>query len=152
QLTPNSYISLLHSFFFFFFFNDTATTEIYTTRHTLSLHDALPRSRRDLRRPRAAAGLGGARLDHGPARLRQVLHLLRGAVHPRPRAQLAARDAGRSGAHRGGAGLSRGGVPGADRQLLPPWRARFRRSPARVGGGGWAAAHSLHVAPSRRHG
>src|SRR5213075_2420247 len=24
------------------FFNDTATTEIYTTRHTLSLHDALP--------------------------------------------------------------------------------------------------------------
>src|SRR5213075_1244210 len=25
-----------------FFFNDTATTEIYTTRHTLSLHDALP--------------------------------------------------------------------------------------------------------------
>src|SRR5213075_3594103 len=32
----------LFSFFFFFFFNDTATTEIYTTRHTLSLHDALP--------------------------------------------------------------------------------------------------------------
>src|SRR5213075_1244793 len=29
-------------FLFFFFFNDTATTEIYTTRHTLSLHDALP--------------------------------------------------------------------------------------------------------------
>jgi hypothetical protein len=24
------------------FFNDTATTEIYTTLHTLSLHDALP--------------------------------------------------------------------------------------------------------------
>src|SRR5213075_3583161 len=31
--------------FFFFFFKDTATTEIYTTRHTLSLHDALPISR-----------------------------------------------------------------------------------------------------------
>src|SRR5213075_3599802 len=29
-------------FLFFFFFNDTPTTEIYTTRHTLSLHDALP--------------------------------------------------------------------------------------------------------------
>src|SRR2546430_15177303 len=29
-------------FFFFFFFNDTATTEIYT----LSLHDALPISKR----------------------------------------------------------------------------------------------------------
>src|SRR3546814_15141839 len=25
-----------------FFFNDTATTEIYTYSHTLSLHDALP--------------------------------------------------------------------------------------------------------------
>src|SRR5216110_3130176 len=27
---------------FLFFFNDTATTEIYTSSHTLSLHDALP--------------------------------------------------------------------------------------------------------------
>src|SRR6059036_3734585 len=27
---------------FFFFFNDMATTEIYTTYDTLSLHDALP--------------------------------------------------------------------------------------------------------------
>src|SRR2546430_11794956 len=34
-------------YFFFFFFNDTATTEIYT----LSLHDALPISRRT-HRPR----------------------------------------------------------------------------------------------------
>eukprot|EP01046_Picozoa_sp_COSAG06_P052675 COSAG06_NODE_8910_length_2034_cov_0.881654_1_plen_26_part_10 len=24
------------------FFNDTATTEIYTSKYTLSLHDALP--------------------------------------------------------------------------------------------------------------
>src|SRR5881227_4491366 len=42
-------------FFFFFFFNDTATTEIYTTVHTLSLHDALPilahRGRRGCLRP-----------------------------------------------------------------------------------------------------
>src|SRR2546426_8225990 len=43
--------------FFFFFFNDTATTEIYT----LSLHDALPISRRSLtpsmpRRNRREAG------------------------------------------------------------------------------------------------
>src|SRR3546814_17253055 len=29
-------------FMLFFFFNDTATTEIYTYGHTLSLHDALP--------------------------------------------------------------------------------------------------------------
>src|SRR5213594_1856322 len=33
--------SLLFLFCFFFFFNDTATTEIYTSVHTLSLHDAL---------------------------------------------------------------------------------------------------------------
>ena len=31
----------------FFFFNDTATTEIYTTANTLSLHDALPINRAD---------------------------------------------------------------------------------------------------------
>src|SRR3546814_10303241 len=31
--------------FIFFLFNDTATTEIYTYCHTLSLHDALPISR-----------------------------------------------------------------------------------------------------------
>src|SRR5213083_1307752 len=30
----------------FFFFNDPATTAIYTTANTLSLHDALPISRR----------------------------------------------------------------------------------------------------------
>src|SRR5256885_3725274 len=48
-----------HFSFFFFFFNDTATTEIYT----LSLHDALPISRRaptcppSTRRPRR----GGSR-------------------------------------------------------------------------------------------
>src|SRR3712207_9276627 len=42
----------------FFFFNDTATTEIYT----LSLHDALPISRRAVAGgPRARAGCGGAR-------------------------------------------------------------------------------------------
>src|SRR5438477_3455343 len=40
-------------FLFFFFFNDTATTEIYT----LSLHDALPISRRRARdRGRREAG------------------------------------------------------------------------------------------------
>src|SRR2546430_17029717 len=41
--------------FFFFFFNDTATTEIYT----LSLHDALPISRRErpVLRPDPGAGV-----------------------------------------------------------------------------------------------
>src|SRR5215203_7198579 len=38
--------STITVFYFFFFFNDTATTEIYT----LSLHDALPISRRAGRR------------------------------------------------------------------------------------------------------
>src|SRR3546814_13960975 len=39
----------------FFFFNDTATTEIYTYFHTLSLHDALPISFADERETRPAA-------------------------------------------------------------------------------------------------
>src|SRR3546814_15077180 len=33
---------------YIFFFNDTATTEIYTYGHTLSLHDALPISWSDI--------------------------------------------------------------------------------------------------------
>src|SRR3546814_20712180 len=33
---------LYMSFVLFYFFNDTATTEIYTYLHTLSLHDVLP--------------------------------------------------------------------------------------------------------------
>src|SRR5213075_3339614 len=41
--SPPHTLSLL--FILIFFFTDTATTEIYTTRHTLSLHDALPISR-----------------------------------------------------------------------------------------------------------
>src|SRR5215212_10757486 len=44
----------------FFFFNDTATTEIYT----LSLHDALPISCPEWRRP----GSSGARAGPSPAR------------------------------------------------------------------------------------
>src|SRR3546814_19261509 len=35
------------SFAYIFFFNDTATTDIYTYCHTLSLHDALPISHGD---------------------------------------------------------------------------------------------------------
>src|SRR3989441_12062153 len=44
---------MLPTFFFFFFFNDTATTEIYT----LSLHDALPISKRRVGN-HAAVGVG----------------------------------------------------------------------------------------------
>src|SRR5213075_2200233 len=70
---------------FFFFFNDTATTEIYTTRHTLSLHDALPIYGRLLRRsdavvldPPARAGPDGAAL--GEQEL-GVLHQLGVMLH-----------------------------------------------------------------------
>src|SRR3712207_7057191 len=44
-------------FCFFFFFNDTATTEIYT----LSLHDALPISRRAVQHSQAPRGGGDRR-------------------------------------------------------------------------------------------
>src|SRR3712207_7224445 len=50
---------LIINFCFYFFFNDTATTEIYT----LSLHDALPISRRGSRRGGAPSCRGRA----GPA-------------------------------------------------------------------------------------
>src|SRR6187399_591688 len=40
--TPSARTALLTSFFFF---NDPATTDIYTTANTLSLHDALPISK-----------------------------------------------------------------------------------------------------------
>src|SRR5213595_4325064 len=54
---------IMFGILFFFFFNDTATTEIYTTEDTLSLHDALPICHvRVSRRPdRLAAPLCGPR-------------------------------------------------------------------------------------------
>src|SRR3546814_5882215 len=61
-----------------FFFTDTATTEIYTYRHTLSLHDALPifasseggrgwssAGQADDRRHVLHDALGGVEPDHG---------------------------------------------------------------------------------------
>src|SRR5438874_11309169 len=73
-----SFVYLRFVFFFIiFFFNDPATTEIYT----LSLHDALPISRRCEARQggRVAGGLG-----HEPVRqasLRAVLQDLRSEEH-----------------------------------------------------------------------
>src|SRR5437667_12532424 len=52
--------------YFFFFFNDTATTEIYT----LSLHDALPISRRHARARPALPLHARARASAPPARAR----------------------------------------------------------------------------------
>src|SRR5256885_10196774 len=55
----------------FFFFNDTATTEIYT----LSLHDALPISRRRRRRPpatnRTSCSTSSPRVSRKSARSRE---------------------------------------------------------------------------------
>src|SRR2546429_1649522 len=75
------YIQLLC--FFFFFFNDTATTEIYT----LSLHDALPISRRPRRRsscgspgdhalPSRAHPLPWSRSEEHTSELQSRLHLV----------------------------------------------------------------------------
>src|SRR5881227_4489104 len=55
-----------------FFFNDTATTEIYTTVHTLSLHDALPIYHRPAARPAgpgAGSQLGGGRSEEHTSEL-----------------------------------------------------------------------------------
>src|SRR5216110_2573995 len=49
----------------FFFFNDPATTEIYTSSHTLSLHDALPTSA-----PRRRAGSGPTSTTCAPGAFR----------------------------------------------------------------------------------
>src|SRR6059058_5257536 len=43
QITARDFKKIKEQFLFgLFFFNDPATTEIYTSLHTLSLHDALP--------------------------------------------------------------------------------------------------------------
>src|SRR5438876_12431163 len=60
--------------FFFFFFNDPATTEIYT----LSLHDALPISRRG--RPHRRARHAGHR-DHADLRSEEHTSELQSPVH-----------------------------------------------------------------------
>src|SRR5881628_4276798 len=57
---------------FFFFFNDTATTEIYTSVNTLSLHDALPSCAEAVQRrdPGVVAADGERVSDRGVARVR----------------------------------------------------------------------------------
>src|SRR3546814_18204130 len=50
--------------FFVFFFNDPATTDIYTYRYTLSLHDALPIFPRGISTSLDASGAGGS-AGHG---------------------------------------------------------------------------------------
>src|SRR5216117_4335380 len=56
-------------FIFFFFLNDTAPTEIYTRKDTLSLHDALPIFANYAFTDRASAAVRGEWFeDHGGAR------------------------------------------------------------------------------------
>src|SRR5256886_2288204 len=124
----------VHIIFFFFFFKDTATTEIYT----LSLHDALPISRRrreagarpgGRRRPRPPSGRGvgrrrdrrdvprvGARADPGPAAGARTAPRVPGLALP-----------GRGAALRGGH---------RDRCGRGPGRRRCDRRSARLGGPG----------------
>src|SRR3546814_12172298 len=89
----------------FVFFNDTATTEIYTYGHTLSLHDALPIYRAAHRGDARPALRGGAAAIAGGKRAWQ----------------LRAADDHRDRRHRA---VAAGGVrAGAARHPLPPRRA-----------------------------
>src|SRR2546430_13890159 len=108
----------------FFFFNDTATTEIYT----LSLHDALPISRRASRPASAPGPSGHRRCDCRPPTGRRA-RAPRPPIRPRAgreaRAALVWRWRGRGGGARAapppppGGG---GGGPPAPR-APPPWAA-----------------------------
>src|SRR2546425_1051308 len=119
------YIHTLSRPFSFFFFNDTATTEIYT----LSLHDALPISRRygghPLRRPQRLRLRRSLRAERhegtaGPQR-RSLLRGCRSVALPAPRGVQArhgrhARGAPVVAARRGpGADLRRGRAPAGER-------------------------------------
>src|SRR6267154_6488856 len=70
--------SAFPSFFLFFFFNDPATTEIYT----LSLHDALPISRRTSllpatpRSPARRSRKASARSEEHTSELQSPVHLV----------------------------------------------------------------------------
>src|SRR3989454_7117692 len=86
------------SLFSFFFFNDTATTEIYT----LSLHDALPISRRVLRPgggERGGRGLSGAAMAWRAHRSTGLRRAPRGDARVRYREACDATTPGRG--HRG---------------------------------------------------
>src|SRR5881296_4737712 len=97
----------------FFFFNDTATTEIYTLLYTLSLHDALPISRRRLLRGRVVRR-GPRRLPRRRSRARRAAAGAAGPARPGDRRETRARR--REGRHgrsravrRAGAGPARAG-------------------------------------------
>src|SRR5213594_2190352 len=122
---------ILFYFFFFFFFNDTATTEIYTSVHTLSLHDALPispcerckidgkpRQAKWLLRGAQQRAARGREPVHGPGV--HAVHGRRLAAAPREVADQEARG---------------GGVEG-EREEHAPARAAHREAARRPGGAG----------------
>src|SRR3546814_130484 len=129
--------------FMFFFFNDTATTEIYTYLHTLSLHAALPIWGQDAQRLhvlaeqlRLARGqlcpvgvdLGGP-LEQGVVDVGDILHVMHlvPGVAPRPVEQVEADVRGR---------MSHvGGVVGRDATDIEARRARGTRWGEGAGGG-----------------
>src|SRR2546425_13323126 len=99
---------------FFFFFNDTATTEIYT----LSLHDALPISHRQLARrdPGESGGVHGFRNSASPTRFARV----RGAFESGER-RLPAAEHHRDGARQRDGAAGRASVdPGWSEHGDPP--------------------------------
>src|SRR3546814_15977147 len=72
---------------FCFFLNDTATTEIYTYGHTLSLHDALPIcGQRGKAVPADAGRARAAALRHRRRRAARAGRLLRRDAEPGERA------------------------------------------------------------------
>src|SRR3546814_14347866 len=72
----------IYLLFVLFFFNDTATTEIYTYLHTLSLHYALPIL---VRLPSRRSHRGASGTEYGSFHSSVRLQLL---LHPAPQAVL----------------------------------------------------------------
>src|SRR2546422_58263 len=136
--------------FTFFFFNDTATTEIYT----LSLHDALPISRRPgrdlpLHLPRARAipvpqGVG-RRARRGP---RAGGVRAGGRAQARERAWLALRGRGEHGARRCPPGRTRASAPDAPDERTGERAGGGRGGPR--GGGAVACANRVGAAHAPR--
>src|SRR6059058_5516350 len=127
--------------FFFFFFNDTATTEIYTSLHTLSLHDALPISSEGHLRDGSSSCRRAARRDRSGARWQSQ------------REPGGAQRAGHRGARRT---ATRPGLEG-ERPLVEQHVGAPERRPASACGAGEEgrrarAVHQVHEQAAERRG
>src|SRR5436190_5147494 len=110
-----------------------------------------PRPFRDLRRPPRRARGRRARLGHGDARLRPLLHLLHRALRARARAEPPGPRARRAGASARRGRRARGRLPRADGERLPRRGLGLRGAPPPRGRGAGHPPHPLHVAASLRH-